>query len=281
MKLKILLQTAVVTLVVLMAGHSAMALTVLGQNPFYSTYLADEAQVKQMLESSRADVKEGLMKAGSGDLFEPLFAQLAGTEMTKVQYRKGQRFEWMFFRKKGKGRVRVDKDVVWEGNDPIDGYEFTIDSNNQRHTMTVLPVCGNLSLLGSGPIPAPPVVPAVSSGNQLQEVLEQVQVPRKRLHPLPHHRDCPSWWMPVISISLIPVIWYSPELVLNTHSTRVFLSSVWLAVCTNMAAGTVTMHLSLMSLPTIDFHGFSSVSAWVPGSAAATTISIRKTAISM
>ncbi len=161
MKMKLFVQVVTVSLVMALSAQSALALRELGQNPFYSDPIESEEAMKNMLLDKRDDVKEGLIKAGYPGLHEPLMAQIADAEIRKVQYQKGQTFEWMFYRKNGKGSVRVDSNVVWESDDPIRSYEFYVDSNGMRYTLAVPPICGNPALVGFGPAPAAPVPPPV------------------------------------------------------------------------------------------------------------------------
>lgn len=158
---------ALVFFCVLLCTSSAFALRELGNNPFHHSALSSEAEVRQMLLDNKDDVKIGLNAAGNGELYEPLYAQLEKSEMSAELYAPGKKFDWMFYRKKGKGPVRVDKDVVWEGKEPMRGYSFPVDIDDKRYTMLVAPACGNLALAGVGPVPvavAPVIQPAETTG---------------------------------------------------------------------------------------------------------------------
>lgn len=175
MKSKILLQFTLVCLVAVFSAHSAFALSQLGQNPFSSPMESVE-EMKNMLFDNRDDVQEGLTKAGYPELYEPMMAQLADAEVETVQYQPGQTFPWMFYRKDGQGSVRIDKDVVWEGDEPFRSWDFSVDHNGQRHAFTVPPVCGNLTLVGIGPVPAaaqPAPAPVVPSEEPVTVVPEE------------------------------------------------------------------------------------------------------------
>ncbi len=139
---------------------SAQAITHLGKNPFFKPPLTSSDQMKQMLVEKKDDVKKGLTMAGNGELFTPLMEQLPEATVTTVEYQKGQHLQWMFYRRNGKGPVRVDKDVTWESDEAFTGYEFFIDYQGNRYTFTVPLVCGNLALNSVGPTPAPAPVPA-------------------------------------------------------------------------------------------------------------------------
>ncbi|MEE4240107.1 MAG: hypothetical protein V2I36_01480 [Desulfopila sp.] len=170
MKMKLLLHIVVSSLVVVLSAQSVLALRELGQNPFYSGPIESEEAMKNMLIDKRDDVREGLIKAGYPGLFEPLMAQIADAEVKKVLYQKGQTFEWMFYRKKGQGPVRVDSNVVWESEEPIRSYEFFVDDNGLRYTLAVPPICGNPALLGFGPVPAEPADAPVATAVEPEPV---------------------------------------------------------------------------------------------------------------
>ncbi len=146
-----------VVLLFMLAGLAinAGAITRFGDNPFYQPPLSSVEQMKNMFMEHKSDVQKGMQKAGLGELYEPLMAQLPNAEVAEVEYQKGQELEWMFYRKKGQGPVMIDKGVVWESDTPFTGYQFFVDYNGQRYTFVVPLVCGNLALMGIGPIPAP------------------------------------------------------------------------------------------------------------------------------
>jgi len=164
MKLKPILQITIIFLISVVSVHSAYAIRELGNNPFYPSPIKSEAELRSMLLEYKSEVKEGLTKAGYPFLYEPLYQQLPEAEISKVQYNEGQTLKWMFYRKNGKGKVRIDKDVVWESKEPLKSYEFNVDHDGQQYIMTVPPVCGNLALAGIRPVPVAmaPVVPPVA-----------------------------------------------------------------------------------------------------------------------
>lgn len=154
MKLKLFSQVTIILLLTLNAAHTVNAISILGGNPFYQPPLSSEIDMKNMIIQKQDDVKAGLVMAGQEELFAPLISQLPDADVATVEYRKGQVIQWMFYRKDGKGTVRIDKDEVWESEKPFVGYEFFIDHEGQRYTFVVPPVCGNLALLGIKPVPA-------------------------------------------------------------------------------------------------------------------------------
>jgi hypothetical protein len=149
-------------LLIVFFAHTANAITEFGQNPFSDKQLTSENDLKSMLQTQETDVKKGLIKAGHGDITESFFTQLPDAEVSIMTYEKGQRFPWMFYRKKGKGPVRIDKDVVWEADQSFSVYEFYIDQGDNRYTFVVPPVCGNLTLKDVTPVPPKPIAAVAS-----------------------------------------------------------------------------------------------------------------------
>ncbi len=156
MKVKMIWPVFLGCLLSLCTAHFAFALSELGKNPFYSNAIESEEEMVQMLLANSGDVQKGLTKAGMPELYEPLMAQLPEAEVERVQFNPGDTFPWMFYRKDGRGPVRIDKDVVWEGEEPFNSYQFSIDYNDRRHTFAVPPVCGNLAYVSAGAVPPPP-----------------------------------------------------------------------------------------------------------------------------
>ncbi|WP_136806537.1 hypothetical protein [Desulfosediminicola flagellatus] len=137
-------------------AHSAHALTEFGQNPFNHTSINSADELKTMLMAQETDIRAGMKKAGIGNVSDALYMQLTKMEVTMAEYGKGQRFPWMFYRKGGKGPVRIDKDVVWESDSNFSVYEFHVDKDGKRYTFVVPPVCGNLTLKTVAPAPLMP-----------------------------------------------------------------------------------------------------------------------------
>lgn len=158
MRLRLMTQTAIMLMVLACFAATASAATSLGNHPFHQPPLTSAADFIKMVDEQRADVKKGMTIGGQGDLYETFMAQLADADIQVVEYAKGQRFEWMFYRKNGKGPVRVDKVWVWEADTPFKALEFYIDDQDQRYTFAVPLICGNLALKDISPIPAPVVV---------------------------------------------------------------------------------------------------------------------------
>ncbi len=162
MKLKLISNITVAIILLLGVVQSASAFTVLGNNPFRQPPLTSVEEMKTVLLDKQADVNDGLKKAGLPELFEPLMAQLPEAQVASVEYQQGQIFKWMFYRKKGVGPVRVEKDAVWESPGPMTSYQFHIDHDGQRYVFAVPPICTNLALLYVAPTPIMPPPPVVT-----------------------------------------------------------------------------------------------------------------------
>ena len=156
MKLRLVSSIALVLFMSVCTAHTVFAISQLGGNPFYKPPLTSVDDLKSMVTKSQNDVKAGFVKAGNGDIFDAFVLQLPRADIKRRTYQKGQTFRWMFYRKGGKGPVRIDKNVVWESDTPFTGYEFFVDYNGNRYTFVVPPVCGNIALMAINPVPAPP-----------------------------------------------------------------------------------------------------------------------------
>jgi len=154
---------AVMALVIsAVTAGSALAMTTLGNHPFYKPPLTSVADFQAMVQSQQADIKKGFEIAGIGPVFDSFMAQIGDAEISKVDYYKGQKLQWMFYRRNGEGPVRVDKTILWEGEQPFAGFEFYIDHDGDRYTFTVPLICGNIALKEVGPVPAPTPPPPVA-----------------------------------------------------------------------------------------------------------------------
>ncbi len=153
-KLKLIVQVTI--LIVLLAGVSqaATTMTVLGHNPFHNPPLKSVEDLRAVMAEAKVEVEEGLKIAGYPELYQPLMEQFPQAEIRTVEYQKGEAFQWMLYKRKGKGKVKVMKDMTWGGDKPITGYEFYIDSDGVRYTFAVPLVCANLALKNTAFAPA-------------------------------------------------------------------------------------------------------------------------------
>ena len=146
------------------SAFAAVSLKRLGVNPF-SPPMTSEADLRAMVGNNSADLQAGFAKAGNPELFTEFMAQFPTAAIDSIRIAPGERLDWMLFRK-GKGAVKVIKDVTWDGEAAFDAYRFSIDKDGQRYEFVVPVACGNLSLRNVGMVPekpavAPPPVAAV------------------------------------------------------------------------------------------------------------------------
>ncbi len=145
----------ILALFLLCWSSSALALTIIGEHPFYRPPLQSAADLQHMFATEKDQVKIGLRSVGLRPVYDSLMAQIENTEMRTVFYEKGTEFIWMFFRKNGDGPLRIDNIVKWEGEDVIEAYEFDITHEGMIYTFAVPKVCGNLALLAIKEVPPP------------------------------------------------------------------------------------------------------------------------------
>ena len=144
---------------VTVSAQGANTLMQIGRSPFYQPPLTSPQDLVQMVNSQKADVEKGFALAGSPELSQPFIEQIGTTEIEEVQFVKGATFSWMFFKKKGKGKVRVMKDVTWGNDTPFTGYRFFVDYDGTRYVFAIPLGCGNIALQEQMPIPAPAPAP--------------------------------------------------------------------------------------------------------------------------
>lgn len=157
MKKKLLLLLGVcLVLACATSVFAAASLKRLGEHPF-SPPLTSEADLRSMVEKNSADIQGGFAKAGYPELSTPLMAQFPTAVIETVRVAPGERFEWMIFRNKNTGVVKVIKDVTWDGGTAFDAYRFSVDKDGQRYEFIVAGECGNIALKSVGMVPAEPV----------------------------------------------------------------------------------------------------------------------------
>ncbi len=128
------------------SAFAAVSLKRLGDHPFNQPAMTSEADLRAMVEKESVDIQAGFTKAGNPELYPEFVAQFPAAKIESVQVAPGERFNWMLFRKNGKGQVRTVKDVTWNGEAAFDAYRFYIDMDGQRYEFIVPTACGNLSL---------------------------------------------------------------------------------------------------------------------------------------
>jgi len=149
------------TFLVAGSAHAAMTLHQIGRSPFYQPPLTSVDDLKKMVQTERTDVRRGFDLTPQADLFPAFMEQLGRAEVEAVDFEKGSKFKWMFYKKKGKGSVRVVKDVTWGNDKPFPGYKFYIDRDGSRYTFAVPLGCGNIAYMGKSAVPVAAPVKAV------------------------------------------------------------------------------------------------------------------------
>lgn len=152
--------TMVVLLGMLSGAQAATTLMQIGRSPFHQPPLTSVDDLLAMIQAKQEEVKKGFALAGRSDLYAPFMEQITESQIESVEFQKGSTFEWMFYKKKGKGNVRVVKDVTWGNETTFTGFKFDIDKDGNRYTFAVPYGCGNIALIGMSKIPAVAVVPA-------------------------------------------------------------------------------------------------------------------------
>lgn len=189
---KILVSAAVLAALTAPVGGGAQAASILrtvGTHPV-SRPLATVNDLQAMMQEMGHDIEAGMAAAGNADLFPLVQAHIANypqSQIAIVEYQPGQRIDWMLFRRYGKGRVKVARDVTWGGSSALQAFEFTLDKDGQRYIFAVPLQCGNLALRESGiaPVVQAPAVqikevpgPTVYVPKEvIKEVVREVPVP--------------------------------------------------------------------------------------------------------
>lgn len=143
------------------AAYAKKTLMEIGRSPFYRPPLTTVESLIAMVKKEERSVKIGFEKAGRPDLFVPFMAQISTARIEIVEFEKGDTFEWMLFKKKATGTVRVIRDVTWGNEKPFKGFKFDIESKGMKHTFVVPLGCGNIAHIGASKLPAPPPKPVV------------------------------------------------------------------------------------------------------------------------
>lgn len=157
MNRKIVSLIAVLLLLVSVSvANAATNLMEIGRSPFHKPPLTTPDTLISMVQEKQADVKTGFDKAGRPDLYAPFMEQISTAKIETVEYGKGSYFQWMFFKKKGNGVVRLAKDVTWVNTKTFTSFKFDVVSDGKIYTFAVPLGCGNIALQESTMLPAPP-----------------------------------------------------------------------------------------------------------------------------
>jgi hypothetical protein len=125
----------------------------LGQHPFYKDKDIQPGDLKVIAVDKAGDVKMGFEEAGNGELVFAFLEQIQQADVQSTELKPGDTMEWMLF-KEGK-KVKVKKDVVYDGKKPVPAYTFIIFREGKTYEFIVPKICGNISLKNTREIPAP------------------------------------------------------------------------------------------------------------------------------
>jgi hypothetical protein len=132
---------------------AAEKVTRLGQHPFYRDKDIQPGDLKVIAVDKAGDVKMGFEEAGNGELVFAFLEQIQKADIQTTDLNPGDTLEWMFF-KEGR-KVKVKKDVIYEGKKAVPAYTFVIFRDGKTYEFIVPKICGNISLKNTREIPAP------------------------------------------------------------------------------------------------------------------------------
>ncbi|MCK9174150.1 MAG: hypothetical protein M0O96_02565 [Desulforhopalus sp.] len=136
-------------------AYSASTLMQIGRSPFHRPPLASTQDLASMAQTQTADMREGFEKAGCPELFDPFMKQIAAGNIESKDYPKGSQFEWMFFKRKGTGEVRLSRELTWGNEVPFPAYVVKVVQDSTLYTFAVPLGCGNVALAGEEPFEEP------------------------------------------------------------------------------------------------------------------------------
>ena len=137
--------------------HAETQLKVLGTSPFSQSELKSVDDLRQMVESLRADLKNGFERVGAADLFEGFVTQVNEGEINTIEVEPGQKMQWMLFR--SAKAVKVITDLVWAGDESFTAYRLHVDTSGTRYTFIIPVTCGNVALVQANTVPASAAAP--------------------------------------------------------------------------------------------------------------------------
>ena len=96
----------------------------------------------------QADLATVLEAAGMPGVIMDVQHRLAVGQVTAATLPQGTVIEWMALRRAG---PEVLRNIRWDGDAPLPGFEFTVDDRSETYTFFVPVICGNLMLVGRQP----------------------------------------------------------------------------------------------------------------------------------
>lgn len=131
--------------------HAETQLKVLGTSPFSQSDLKSVDDLRQMVESSSSDLKNGFERVGAADLFEGFVTQVNEGDIDTVQVEPGQKMQWMIFR--SARAVKVITELVWAGEKSFTAYRLDVEKSGTRYSFIIPVACGNVALVQSSAVP--------------------------------------------------------------------------------------------------------------------------------
>lgn len=141
------------TIILVNFSNAQVVLYKLGTHPFYHSSISSIANLKYMIKQSEDSIKRGFELASIQNIYNDFTEQFEKAEIVKINLKMYTEFDWMLARRYGKGPILISFDITWVGKNPIEVYQFHIDSGGKRYTFVVPLICGNLSLRGITNVP--------------------------------------------------------------------------------------------------------------------------------
>jgi hypothetical protein len=131
--------------------------TAIGNHPFCRPPLESQDQLRDLALSEKRDLQKGFADAGYAHLYQEFERQVETAEVNQVTVQPGEKLRFMLYRTKGKGPVKVAKEVTWRGKEAFQAYRFDVDHEGRRYEFLVPKGCGNFALRNISAVPAAPV----------------------------------------------------------------------------------------------------------------------------
>jgi hypothetical protein len=171
MRVKVLLLTAFLVMLAAVqaqANRHAAVLDHIGDHVVHSPPLQTKKDLWKMMRNPKVwrDIKNALRRAQCpgtktgrcSDLAQEIhalfpashdaFREEKAAEIRDSLYESGSIiFNWMMFRSKGKGKIKVSGAIQWGGGYALPAYEFSIPYKNRIYVFAVPKECGNLALV--------------------------------------------------------------------------------------------------------------------------------------
>jgi hypothetical protein len=157
---------SILALVLFVSVNSLHAATLrkLGNHPLYKTENLKAQDIFRIVKDQKMIVKDGFIKAGAIDLYQPFMSQLETAAFDEIQVQPNETMLWMIFKKKNKAHVL--QRVEWKGNRAFPAYRFVVQHMDRDYEFIIPNECTNIALKGVKETPAkdekeksPPVEP--------------------------------------------------------------------------------------------------------------------------